>query len=392
MQLTDVELDAPIEPTSVPLRWVLEGLDAAKYARWDELRRSSSPAGVSCTPISGAGFLSDVLRVRIRFEDGQEFGVILKAPTTEKLAAFSAAPLGNEESWEGALIANYHNAEIRFYEQFGRAFGGFPLPRLLAAERSSLRPVRHGQLLLEDVGHLGAIADNRRGLNFEQCKGVMHALADFHTFTLLLPDSQKVIETLQNEMDDYNEEKWRLSENLQKLDPFFVEHKAEIDRLIRENHAQVRDPHLLFGIPPVLAHGDVWTNNIFFKRRPDGAAGDKFATLLDWQCPYPGTGLEDCAHFLCTSADADTLRNHEDDLLRVYCEEINRRLMLEIYRFHRRHEILFATFILGIGTTKNATDEERRAAVERLRISYERVLPELDADGQPNGGTNGLAT
>ncbi|KAI6221348.1 hypothetical protein M3Y99_01558800 [Aphelenchoides fujianensis] len=221
MQLTSVELDSPIEPTSVPLRWVLEGLDDAQYERWDELRRFSAPVGVSCTPISGAGFLSDVLRVRLRFEDGREFAVILK------------------------------------------------------------------------------------------CKGVMLALADFHAFTLLLPDSQNVIETLQNEMDDYNEEKWRLSENLQKLDPFFVEHKAEIDRLIRENHAQVRDPHRLFV------------------------------------------------------------------------------QMLEIYRFHRRHEILFATFILGIGTTKNATDEERRAAVERLRISYERVLPELDADERVDGRENG---
>ncbi|KAI6238888.1 hypothetical protein M3Y99_00646400 [Aphelenchoides fujianensis] len=396
-----IDLDSPIEPTAVSLRWVLDGLDNAKYERWDELRRSSSLSNVSCKAISGAGLLSDVLRVHVRFENGEEFTVILKAPTTQKLEAVAKSDKeepSDQPSRITQLIVSYHNAEIRFYEQFGRAFRGFPLPRLLAAERSTLRPVRHGQLLLEDVGHLGAIADNRRGLNFEQCKGVMRALADFHAFSLLLPDSRNVIEKLENFMSDSDEEKRKLCAILQKLDPFFVEHKAEVDQLIRENHAQPVDPHKKFDIPPVLAHGDVWTNNIFFKRNADGTVGNEFATILDWQSPYPGTGLEDVATFICTSADATTLRDHEEDLFRLYWEELNRRLkeggqqerftfekMLEIYRFHRRNSLLFATFVLAVVQLENGTPADRKVAADRLRVVYERVLPELKKPTHSSG-------
>ena len=66
------------------------------------------------------------------------------------------------------LLVSYHNQEIDFYENIGKHFDGFHLPKMFEYERSVLEPLFHGHVLLEDVSYLGMLADKNAGLNLEQ--------------------------------------------------------------------------------------------------------------------------------------------------------------------------------------------------------------------------------
>ncbi|KAH7724994.1 hypothetical protein AAVH_07586 [Aphelenchoides avenae] len=47
--------------------------------------------------------------------------------------------------------------------------------------------------------------------------------------------------------------------------------------------------HKKFGVPPVLCHGDLWVNNIFFKKDQSGSITDEVYAFLDWQLAHPST-------------------------------------------------------------------------------------------------------
>lgn len=69
--------DERIEPTQVTVGWLLKALDG-KVSQWDALRKESKIKQFETHTISGAGFLSNVLRLRVLFENGEHFPLILK--------------------------------------------------------------------------------------------------------------------------------------------------------------------------------------------------------------------------------------------------------------------------------------------------------------------------
>lgn len=81
-----VDPEALIEPTDVSYGWIFMNL-MGQDERWDRLCKKHPLTGVQVEVISGAGFLSYVLRVRIFFDHiRHSFNVILKVPTTERLS------------------------------------------------------------------------------------------------------------------------------------------------------------------------------------------------------------------------------------------------------------------------------------------------------------------
>ncbi|KAI6190414.1 hypothetical protein M3Y97_00115200 [Aphelenchoides bicaudatus] len=201
--------DERVEPTTVTVGWILEALDG-KVPQWDKLRKESKIKCFETHLISGAGFLSNVLRLRVVFENGEHFPLILKATTTDKLTALyladeTAPTVDPSEDTTTMLIVSYHNQEINFYENIGNQYKGFQLAKMYGSKRSTLHPVEHGQILLEDVSHLGMLADNRVGLNLQQCESVIKTIANFHAYTLSLPNINEILKKMPNMMDAFEE-------------------------------------------------------------------------------------------------------------------------------------------------------------------------------------------
>ena len=126
-----------------------------------------------------------------------------------------------------------------------------------------------------------------------------------------MPNINELLKTMKNVMSEFTDEEFNMTDALIKLDPYFAEHKDEVKEYLKLNAHQPEDPYLKFGkwfmsfqlirfldIDPLLCHGDLWLNNIFFQRNNDGMCGNNIATILDWQCCLPGTGLEDIGRFI----------------------------------------------------------------------------------------------
>ncbi|KAI6177520.1 Solute carrier family 23 member 2 [Aphelenchoides bicaudatus] len=239
--------------------------------------------------IDGAGYLSNVLRLKVVFENGDHFPLILKAPTDEKIEKILADDEGKdlEEESPTQFIIEYHNQEINFYNKIGNQYTGLQLPKLYGYKQSTLNPPKHGQILLEDVTHLGMLADTKMGLNLEQCESVIKAIASFHVYTLSLPNIEEILKSMPNVMLPFREEQFGIHEALCRLDPFFNAHRQELKFYFDKGAPQEENPHLKFDINAVLSHGDLWANNMFFERKSDGSCGNKLTTILDWQACYP---------------------------------------------------------------------------------------------------------
>jgi hypothetical protein len=70
----------------------------------------------------------------------------------------------------------------------------------------------------------------------------------------------------------------------------------------------------LLAMPNTVEHADVRLDNILFGER-DGAS---WVSILDWQAPTRGGGMQDVGYFLSQSLPVDVRRAHERELLDLY--------------------------------------------------------------------------
>uniref|UniRef100_A0A915A9S6 CHK kinase-like domain-containing protein n=1 Tax=Parascaris univalens TaxID=6257 RepID=A0A915A9S6_PARUN len=111
---------------------------------------------------------------------------------------------------------------------------------------------------------------------------------------------------------------------------FFLVHNGEAS-LLDELAAAVEDQlashngqlvHQQLGMVSVLTHGDLWTNNILWRKVPDsdGETFDEIIALIDWQNAHAGNVAEDFVRLLGSSVDPEVRRGELDHLLEYYHE------------------------------------------------------------------------
>ena len=52
-------------------------------------------------------------------------------------------------------------------------------------------------------------------------------------------------------------------------------HGPLLEKIAGQHELMLLDSHKQFGVQPVLCHGDMWANNVFFERLPDGTVGQE---------------------------------------------------------------------------------------------------------------------
>ncbi|CAD5233216.1 unnamed protein product [Bursaphelenchus xylophilus] len=371
-----------IEPTNVPFGWATKSLDG-RDERWDGLRRKYSIAAGHAEVISGAGFLSYVLRVVFVFDGTTErFSAILKVPTVEKLMA--AQMVIEEAPKFDNILIKLHNQEILFYKEIANKCDVFYFPKMYAYVVSDEKNATHGRILVEDVGDKGMLPDVLQGMDLKQCTEAIQVLAKFHAFTLLNL-SEEFLEKLK-ECNTNQKENIGMTPATYELDPYFMENREDLKE-IAEKHGEVEyNIHRLHGIPPVLVHGDFWGNNMFFEKKNDGSMGEKLFTVFDWQLLRPGTGMGDIARFLVVSATAEVLANNLEGILKLYYDTMQQCLhrngermpysyeqMKIMFRYEFPFEFVFAAMLLPVMVQGTDNEKVKQGVVNRLKIGFDYV-------------------
>ncbi|KHN78505.1 putative oxidoreductase dhs-27 [Toxocara canis] len=78
--------------------------------------------------------------------------------------------------------------------------------------------------------------------------------------------------------------------------------------------------HKELGMVSVLTHGDLWTNNILWRKVPDydGETFDEIVAIIDWQNSHAGNVAEDFVRLLGSSVDPEVRRGELDHLIEYY--------------------------------------------------------------------------
>uniref|UniRef100_A0A914H6B9 CHK kinase-like domain-containing protein n=1 Tax=Globodera rostochiensis TaxID=31243 RepID=A0A914H6B9_GLORO len=295
----------------------------------------NSVADVEVVQMSTGGFLSDIYRLRIQFKPNHDNNTMPTFTCIFKVCGAAKFTAGFEEESRVWMYA-VHNAECHFYSTAAPLLRAMPvpppfhIPELYSCRQApSSDCLTGGYVLLEDVAGKGVIeVDLTNGLSKAQAESAIRGLAHFHALCLCLPSQLMDSFSLKAELD-FNE--LHIIDRLMAMPDtaaHFAEHRQAIENMYAKSGHYPPDQHQLFSVPPVIMHGDFWSNNMFFKTNQDEHVADQLHAIFDWQICHTGTGVNDLLRIIYVSVDAPLRRLHIDHWLSLYCSELHSVLKL----------------------------------------------------------------
>ncbi|KAI1718991.1 ecdysteroid kinase domain-containing protein [Ditylenchus destructor] len=290
------------------------------------------------------------------------------------------------------VLVKFHNQETRFYNAIGNSYPSPVIPKVFASrECTNPEELERSFLIMQDRKTSGGVhADFSQGLSKRQIESVLAAMAEFHAYTLSL--SSQLMESLVLEKPlEFGEGSETLLKNLLKIPDADAQYFANNETVLRKffaTHAKESffDCHKRFGIKPVLCHGDLWTNNIFYKTSDISDSSDELHSIFDWQCVHPNTGLNDIAHFLLSGATAELLSQHEHEWLQLYFDVFAKKaselgveppcdfeLMEKIYQYHYPAQLMFVMLVIEVVLNAEHRPEMRRNLIHRMIAGFEKI-------------------
>ncbi|TKR67181.1 hypothetical protein L596_023371 [Steinernema carpocapsae] len=322
-----LDISKPIGDSPFTIQWIVKCLKASDE-KFQRLTETSKVANVTTENISqGKGYLSKVYKVTLTFKDQNEHFVCLKVPGVD---AINEHVDNKDDKFSEKLAATCHNRECDFYKQFAPHLD-IPVPKIYKVVRWVLGK-QTGAVLMQFFDDKVRHASILEGATLEQTLVLAKQLATVHSYSLLLPADQ-----------------WRgkypasIFQSLYKtaiFDSWFgflkMKFPGEFDDLLEELSKYYRKPNFIMytmadvdkdlGLPAVLNHGDMWTNNILWKKNPDGSASDELAAILDWQIIHEGCMAHDLARFMAFCVDSEVRREHQFQVLQLYHDELVQKL------------------------------------------------------------------
>jgi hypothetical protein len=124
--------------------------------------------------------------------------------------------------------------------------------------------------------------------------------------------------------------------------------------------------------PLSLLHGDSHLGNFF-------VSGDEMG-MLDWQAVHWGKGVRDVQYFLIDSLPADTLAQHERDLVDYYVQRrahygasVDPKQIWQEYRSFSYHTLMTIVVSIGFGALNDEQDSLMKEILSRAVAAVERV-------------------
>ncbi|XP_069701074.1 uncharacterized protein [Periplaneta americana] len=262
-------------------------------------------------------YLSDIRRIEVRTKEGNSYSLLAKCRIDDGAAVSAmrdSSIFAREELLYGTVLPKMHAL----------------LKEAMPESFDHLAPIcfhaSNSLLLMEDMSASGfKMGDRKEGFDMERSSLVIRSLARFHAASVLAyesdpesvemlkvslyhePESQDkwpefyagLINTVAEEVACWPEEWQPFAEKLRRLAP------QEWGKLQQAVQREVGDFN-------VLAHGDLWVNNILMT---DDAKAVRF---VDYQLAYWGSPAIDLHYFLNTSVNLHVRENHVDILVQEY--------------------------------------------------------------------------
>uniref|UniRef100_A0A914WZU8 CHK kinase-like domain-containing protein n=1 Tax=Plectus sambesii TaxID=2011161 RepID=A0A914WZU8_9BILA len=303
----------------------------------------------------GLGFLSVMLRLKPDWqgEKAEElpksFAVKIPSSVTmelftkqanweEKFKDSNAEHFDIEEHFKAYanVLQSAHASEASFYNMIKKDGLKLNLPKVYLADHYGPNG-ENGLLIMEDLGAIATTKPLYETLSVESVKAVLENLAEVHAYSLLNdqwlsnPDLKMTFAKFERQTGNTLEHMIRNSLNTLKMDhPTLFD--PSIDRLIeickKELNFDYTDTiHEKLGLPPVLTHGDLWSNNMMWRKTEDGkGTTGELAAIVDWQLVHSGCIGEDFVRLLCSSAGTDVRREHLEELFQHYHTSLKAKL------------------------------------------------------------------
>ncbi|KAH7717262.1 Protein C04F6.7 [Aphelenchoides avenae] len=373
--------------------WLFETLLNNSWEFHDALG-SGNVEEISAVDISeGEGYASKVYRVKLRLgrANAEQFNVIMKVPTMEKIenlmrdTSLNDSDRNMAEAEQAAFDAHtVHDVECAFYEACGQ-IEDFPLPIVWFIRK--IGGIEPGVILMEDFGQVECKLRHFRPLNVQQIRNIVRHYAAFHAHQLCLDDEAKakweaipvqndVLLSIGEKMMPKClvkvkecEEEW-LKELLHKMEPIMTKEFAEF--------ALIRRPKEL-GVPLVHCQGDSGSYNIFFKKASDGTPSNEVCAFVDWQMVIKASPMFDIGRIVMAFTDAEERRELDESLVEEYydylktaVEKKGKNLTFGIEELHELYELakVNASYMtLGTLPYMNIIlkDRDSPAVIEALR-------------------------
>lgn len=292
--------DFPVHPDAITAGWLTERLRAAGQLARGEV------VGLDWQPI-GTGQVGDSARITLTYD----------IPGAGPATIAGKFPAADAMSRQTAGAFGLYAKEVGFYREIGPHLG-VRVPQVLAAEIApdgvdfillfeDLGPARGGNQLASC-----SPADARAGV---KQAAAIHAPSWNHAALLATP--------------------W-LQPNPAQVDQLKTLY-PNAQAIFRERYGDVLEPEFMavcealneagelwFGREPrtrCIVHGDFRLDNMLF----DIKGGAEDIAVLDWQTVAIGSGLTDIGYFLGTGIGDVLRREHEGELLDLYCAEMSAR-------------------------------------------------------------------
>ncbi|XP_069701072.1 uncharacterized protein [Periplaneta americana] len=355
-------------------------------------------------------YLSNIVRLAVRVQDGRTFSLIAKCRIDQDAAISvmrdSSIFTREEQMYDTALPKMYALLKTALPETFD-----YLAPICFHACETFL--------LMEDMSTAGfKMADRKGGMNLEQCSLVIRSIARFHASSVILqerePESLKAFqvslfhepsievkwpefftgltETVAEEVASWSAEWQPYAEKLRRLAP---KELRQVQQVLRRDDDEFN----------VLTHGDLWVNNILVT---DDARAVRF---VDYQLAYWGSPAIDLHYFLNTSVNLHVRENHMDTLIQEYhntlCDTLKalgyKKKMITLEELHKQldSKIYYAvhTFLVPLANIQSEEDSGysfdesletgKNPGPKMLSENYKKALkialPILDSKGAFQG-------
>uniref|UniRef100_A0A914HX65 CHK kinase-like domain-containing protein n=1 Tax=Globodera rostochiensis TaxID=31243 RepID=A0A914HX65_GLORO len=250
---------------------------------------------------------------------------------------------------------------------------------------------------MEDVSTKGVQSDFYEGLTAGQVESTIVHLAKFHAFTATLPRDLlsrfRVFEY--GRLDEMEEQ---LVERVLNMgSPYFYRHEKTLRAFMAVHNKLKTDVHKRFGIRPVLSHGDLWSNNLFFNRTENGGAGDELSSIIDWQTCHKSTGLSDVIRIIFSGVNAPLRKERMNEWLDLYfdtvqeeCRKLNilpsveysNELRKALFEEQRHFELTFVFLCFPTLFPQSKNDMHRNNLMERMETLFEEGREQYENIGQ----------